>query len=201
MKKQDTLTFYIKWFVLLFPLIAFHPKQINASTGKISEKFSRNQLPFEQAVSELHFKFSDEAVARLKSNLDLINEIIKTRKQIKKAKTQLQTLELNLGNLDDENTPFPARGYSVEERRIVGSLLVPLQEEWFTERYKDWGLLGEEIITIYNDLFKDSIPSRASFEQLVEKAIENILSQGHFVWFDMDYTSRLPSLSLYTSYR
>ena len=209
MKKQDAFTFYIKWFVLLFPLIAFNSKQINASVDSISEKFSRNQLQFERAVSDLHLRFSDEAVARLKSNLDTINEIIKTRKQIKKAKTQLQTLEVKFGNLDDENTPFKVdlpslpgvRNYSKEERRIVGSLLVPSREEWLTERYRDWGLLGEEIITIYNDLFKDSMPSKESFEQLAEKAIENILSQDHFIWFDMNYPSYPVFSSLYASYR
>ena len=211
MQKQDTLTFHIKWFVLLF-LIVFNLKQVNASANNVSEKFSRNQLQFEKAVSDLHLRFSDEAVAQLKTDLNRINKTIKTQDQIKKAKAQLRTLELKLGNLGKENSPFEidfshltgVRNYSEEERRTWHGFFVPSREEWFTERYRDWGILGKEIATTYNDLFKNSTPSRESFEQLVEKAIENIILQGHFVWFDMEYsisTQRHTSLSRYVSFR
>ena len=177
--------------------------QLTLPADSVSAKFSRNQSQFEEEIANLNFRFSSEAVEKLKSELSQTNKIIQTQKQLKEAEARLTSLKSEFKNLGDENNPFRVdlsslsedssfkrhylKDYSEKERTNKNGLIIPPVKEWFVERYRDWGLLGAEVMVLYDDFFKTNKPSKESFEQLVEKAIENILSQGHFLWFNMRY--------------
>ena len=41
------------------------------------------------------------------------------------------------------------------QRTDEDGFTIPLKEEWFVERYRDWGLLGAEVMALYDDFFKN----------------------------------------------
>ena len=185
--------------VFLWHLMVFSLGPVEAASDVISEKFSRNQSQFEKAVADFNFQFSDQALKRLENDLAQTNEIIKLRAQIKKAKDLLPPLKSSFADQTDVPPPsFMSVDVSVldlkrlerrslSERTDQEGFAFPSIKEWFLDRQRDWMILGTEVMSIYEDFFKHNAPSRESFKQLVRVAIENIISKGQFVWFEMDY--------------
>ena len=191
--------------VFCFRLLVFFPlliicrvDRIQASIDKISEKLSRNQNQFEEAISNLNFEFSDEAVAKLKSDLLRVNEIIKTRKQIGEAVPHLHSLASSLNSQRTVEKPsfmsvdvstmrlWNLVPFSEAERTDSEGFTLPSIKEWFLDRQRDWMLLGAEVMNAYDDFFKNNKLSPESFKQLVENSIENLVFRGRFVWFNME---------------
>ena len=209
MRNHRGFIFFAGWFVLLWSFVISGSEQTDAFANRLSEKFSQNQSQFEKAISNLNFNFSNESIERLKNDLAQTDEILQIQKQMKEAESQLNSLELELENLGDEEASFRATLRQPQGIQIHrDGFILPPQEEWIVERYKDWGLLWEEIMAISNDFFKllnmstmyggYTYDLEGSFELLVRKAIRNILSKGHLVWFDMTYV--LPDPIFFTFY-
>lgn len=178
---------------ILFPITSLH-----ASNDKISEKFSLNQKQFEKAISHFSFKFSDEAIAKLKDDLSRMSEVMQIRKQIREAKVHLRSLRANLAGQNTVKKPsfmsvdvsalrlFWLEPLSESERTDSEGFILPSIKEWFLDRQRDWMVLGAEVMTAYDDFSKSGTLSPESFSKLIEKSIENIVFRGQFVWFDME---------------
>ena len=95
----------------------------------------------------------------------------------------LDSIDFDVSSLDLINIEH----YSEEERTNRDEFTFPSIRKWFSTRRRDWGLLGSEIMKTYDHFFAENKPSPESLKQLIEEAIENILSSGHFLWFDMGY--------------
>ena len=163
---------------------------IGAAIDEILWKFSRNQRQFEEAISGLNFTLSDDAVARLQRDLDQIREAVKVKKQIEVTQEHLDSFEPGPDSIDFDFSSLhftELRESSEELRTDRDGFTFPSIKEWFSDRRRDWGLLGAEIMGAYDDVFAQTKPSSEAFIQLIHQSIERITSRGQFVWFEIAY--------------
>ena len=185
---KEKTVYCSKLFIFFF--VIFRLSSIDAAIDEISLKFSQNQSQFEEAISGLTFTFSDEAVARLQRDLDQIREAVEAKREFEKVQKQLDSFKPGLDSIEFDFSSLDfteIREYSEEERTDRDGFTFPSIKEWFSDRRRDWGLLGTEIIDAYDDFFAQTKPSSEAFIQLIRQSIESITSRGRFVWFEIAY--------------